>query len=54
MYNTIMDDFMQSSDVRSVHKHAPHSRLPHVHLAGTGGTIAMRLDPGRGGAVPIL
>jgi L-asparaginase/Glu-tRNA(Gln) amidotransferase subunit D len=39
---------------RPVPKHARRPRLPHVHLVATGGTIAMRLDPDRGGAVPAL
>ena len=32
----------------------PVSALPHVHLVATGGTIAMRLDPGQGGAAPAV
>ncbi len=30
------------------------SELPRVHLVATGGTIAMRLDPDRGGATPAI
>jgi len=32
----------------------PVPALPHVHLFATGGTIAMRLDPGQGGAAPAV
>jgi L-asparaginase len=30
------------------------SSLPRVHIVATGGTIAMKLDDGRGGAMPAL
>jgi L-asparaginase len=28
--------------------------LPHIHVIATGGTIAMQLDPGQGGAIPAV
>lgn len=33
---------------------APEPYLPRIHVVATGGTIAMQLDPGEGGAIPAV
>jgi len=37
-----------------MHPNTQSPALPSIHLVATGGTIAMRLDPGRGGAAPAV
>ena len=60
MYNTIMSDLTQSArkvdDVPAIpdSPRASGFDLPRVHVVATGGTIAMQLDPDKGGAIPAV
>ncbi len=51
VYNTIMSHIAQSAQTSYS---IGASNLPSIHLVATGGTIAMRLDPDRGGAAPAV
>jgi len=45
---------MHDQKLRTLNSAQAQPALPFIHLVATGGTIAMRLDPGRGGAAPAV
>lgn len=60
MYNTTMSDLTQRRGLAARPREMDQSRIvqkphrPRVHVVATGGTIAMRLDPGQAGAIPAV